>query len=341
MVLATLIYPLAAHAESPAYVFSQEVLGTEVRITTVPAEGQTQPLCAQAAEDAFAAMASVEARLTTWAPSSQLSQVNRKAAEEPVRVSPDVFEAVEEAQLASRITGGAFDITVGPLIALWNQARESGQVPSPESIAAAKAKVGYGLVQLDPEEHTIRFKTPGVSIGLDACAKGRAVDAAGDVLAQAGLETFLINAGGSTYLARGNPTDAHPGWWITVHNPYVDPEDSSGGLFTLQLCNTSLSLSGNYGRTYEISGVQYGHIFDPKTGAPVSGRFAAAAIHPKAFFSDALSTGFFVMDEMRIQAACRSDIGTGAVIVSDKEGQPGAITRLSNAKVIPIGKEMP
>ena len=171
-----------------------------------------------AGEEALAEIERLEARLSLFRTGSEIAHLNARAAREPVRVSPGLFALLQQAQRLSRETGGAFDITIAPLVRCWGFLGGPGRLPSAEELAAARTRVGMGLVELRPEDFTVRFARPGVMLDLGAIGKGYAVERAIALLREAGVTSALLHGGTSTIYALGHPPQADA-WQVAVVNP--------------------------------------------------------------------------------------------------------------------------
>src|SRR5262245_57555186 len=129
-----------------------------------------------AGEEALAEVERTEDQLSLYRNTSEIAHLNARASHEPVRVSPPLFQLLERASRLSAGTGGAFDITIGPLVRCWGFMGGTGQMPSPQAVEAARAKVGMNLVQLDATNYTVRFAREGVMLDLGAIGKGYAIE---------------------------------------------------------------------------------------------------------------------------------------------------------------------
>jgi thiamine biosynthesis lipoprotein len=249
----------------------------------------------QGTEDAIAA-AFAEARrldemLSNYKPESELSRVNQQAAKRPVKVSPELFALLKTCFDLSAQSGGAFDMTVGPLMKLWGFYRGEGHVPDAASIRGAMAHVGYRNVVLDAREQTVRFLKPGIELDPGGVGKGYAIDRMAEVLKKRGIRSALLSAGGSSIYAIGAPPDAPRGWRIAIQ----DPLDSSKAAATVFLKDDSLSTSGGYEKFFEAGGRMYRHIMDPRTGSPVNGTLAVSVVCPRTLDSEIWAKPFYVL----------------------------------------------
>ena len=168
--------------------------------------------------------------LSNYKPDSEWSEVNRDAAERPVKVSPELFELLSACLEYSRQSEGAFDITVGPLMKVWGFYKGTGHLPHRAEVAAALAKVGYRHILLDAATRTVRFDRPGVEIDPGGIGKGYAVDRMVDVLRQNGIQIALVAGSGSSIYGMGAPPDEPRGWQVKIRDPRDARQDGGGGV---------------------------------------------------------------------------------------------------------------
>ncbi len=254
--------------------------------------GENSASLRAAGEEALEEIERLEAQLSLFKPSSEISQLNARAAREPVRVTPTLFALLEHAKKLSEETDGAFDITVAPLMWCWGLMQREGKIPSPEELADSRSKVGMHLVHLNRADLTVRFAREGVMLDLGAIGKGYAIERAAELLREAGVTGALLHGGTSTVHAIGHPPDSDA-WKIAIEQPLQKEEKIL--LATVQLKDESLSVSAVYGKSFEADGKIYGHVIDPRTGQPVSGALLAAVISPAATETDALSTALLTL----------------------------------------------
>jgi thiamine biosynthesis lipoprotein len=254
-----------------------------------------------AGEEALEEIDRLEAQLSLYRPDSELARLNREAHERPVRVTPALFRLLSRALQLSQETGGAFDITIAPLVRCWGfmGGTGTGVLPAAEALAKARAKVGGEHIAMDAGRLTVHFTRAGVMLDLGAIGKGHAVDRAAAVLRAAGVESALIHSGTSTSMALGRQPDGTT-WKVAVISPNQD--SSAKPLTVVELEDESLSVSAVWGRSFRIGEKTYGHIIDPRTGAPAEGARLTAVVLPSATETDALSTALLtapeLMDEM-------------------------------------------
>ena len=263
---------------------SQPLLGTFVVITAYASNGQAHP----AINAAFDEIRRVDSVFSIHRPDSELSRVNANAHREAVSVSDELATLVLSALDVARDTGGAFDPTVGPLIQLWGFLWKEHRFPASNELAAARTHVGYRLVELDPRQHTIRFFTNGVSLDLNAIAKGYAVDCAIEKLRSHGISNAMVRAGGDLRVIGSPPGET--AWTVQLEDPV-----KRGKRRSIKLRDQALSTSGSYENFFIREGRRYSHLLDPRTGWPVEGIASCSVIGRTCTESDALSTALFVL----------------------------------------------
>jgi thiamine biosynthesis lipoprotein len=289
------------------------VLGTTVTLTLI---GDDDDVLRDASSAAFDRIEEMEARLSRWRPTSDVSRVNARPGR-AVLVHPETAGVLERALAVARITGGAFDPTASPILALW---RNRTTLPTEEEVSAARALVGADRVSIrgTVAEPTVRLEE-GMRLDLGGIAKGTIVDAAGDVLRERGIETFLVNAGGDM-LARGAGPDGD-GILVDLRHPRGGPTDvlPQG---RLRLRDQAVCTSGSYERFVEIAGRRYSHIVDPRTGRPVADAVLQATVVAETCeTADAFATALMVLDrEEGLALAGRRAVEALLVLPADGSG---------------------
>lgn len=273
----------------------------------------------------------LEAQMTIYRDDSELTTINRHAAREPVAIEPRLFGLLQLAQRLHRETGGALDITTGPLSRVWGFLQRKGQLPSNDQIATAQSLVGFDQVQLIPETKSIQFTTAGVEINLNAIGKGYALDRAAELLEGQGVSDFLWHGGRSSVLARGrnrirDPREktANDGWTIGLRHPF-EPEKR---LAEFHLHNSALATAGSATQFFKHDGKSFGHILNPRTGWPAANLLTATAIAPTAAEADALATAFYILGPSETRKYCDRHPEVKAVLISparQHDGQNGKI----------------
>jgi thiamine biosynthesis lipoprotein len=280
-----------------------------------------------AGEEALAEITRLEARLSLYRPDSEIARVNARAAREPVRVTPEVFALLQHAARLSTETGGAFDITIAPLMRCWGFLGDSGRLPSPEALAAARACVGMELVEYKPRDFSLRFVREGVMLDLGAIGKGYAIEQAAELLREAGITSALIHGGTSTAYAIGHPPEA-AAWSVGIDRPTEAGDANSKTLLaTVELRDESLSVSAVWGKSFQAGGKILGHVLDPRTGHPTDAAVLAAVVAPSATESDALSTALLTVGPAGHEAITRLRPGLRTLVAApSREGLQIAAT---------------
>ncbi len=254
---------------------------------TVHAESRAAGETAIAA--AFAEISRLGRVLSDYDPTSELARLSAAApTAEPVAVSSDLWHVLAAAEVFREASSGGFDIAVGPLTTLWRQSRRSGKLPRDDKLAAARAAVGDGAVELLPEQRAVRLPKPGTRLDPGGIGMGYAADRAVAVLAAKGIRSALIDASGDVRVLEPPPGQA--GWRIAVA-----PLRPGGEQEWLELSNAAVTTSGDAYQAVEIDGVRYSHIVDPRTGLGVPGPAAVTVIAPDATSADALATAASVL----------------------------------------------
>ena len=280
----------------------------------------------------FARLRQLNDTFNNYSDSSEITRVNQNAAVAPVEVSQDFFIVLKTALDFARLTGGAFDPTVGPLVKLWGFGK-TPRVPSQEEIEAAQKLVGWqcvileGFTDQEAAAPTVRFTKSGVRLDLGAIAKGYAADCLVDILRERGVQRASISLGGNVYVY-GKKRDGSL-WSVAIRNPEKPGQNS----FMLKTQDATIVTSGAYERFFEQDGKIYGHIFDPATGFPADSGLASVTIVSKtSMVADALSTSLFVLGLEKIPAIKKSALaGNFECVCVDTSGTAYASKGLKNS----------
>lgn len=242
----------------------------------------------------FARVQEIEEKMSTSVEDytdTELLRVNGSAGVQAEQVSQDTFEVVRQALEYSATSGGAFDVSVWPLVVLWAIGTEYAAIPQADELQRTLALVDYHQVQLDPIERTIYLPVAGMGVDVGGIAKGYAADEAARILTEAGIEHALLDFGGNILTVGTKPDGSE--WRIGIQTP-----DSSRGeyLGIAYVVDQSVVTSGTYERFFVEDSVRYHHILDPKTGYPVqNGLGSVTIIADESMVADALSTAVFVL----------------------------------------------
>ena len=277
----------------------------------IAAEGAQRQALADIAEFALDEVERLEERFSCFRPTSEVSYLNSVAAERPVIASPDLFEVLRAAKQVWSDTGGAFDVTAGPLVGLWRKAERTGIEPDREAIEAALKKVGMAHVLLDEATHAVRFDCEGVRINLGAIGKGYAVGRAASILTEYGIENALISGGGSSVQGIGPGPDGR-GWNVGIRHP----SKLARRVGSITLNNMAMSTSG--GPAQRDPGVRerFEHIIDPVTGDQARSEAASVTVVARdPVLADALATAFYLRGKEFADRYCAQHEGVRAVFV--------------------------
>lgn len=277
------------------YEYTQVHMGVQARIVLYAPD---RAAAERGAVAAFDRMAALDATMSDYRRDSELMRLAGRSGAGPVPVSADLFRVLHRAGQLARLSGGAFDITAGPLVQLWRTARDTGALPAPAALETARSRSGYALLRLDAEDSTATLANIGMRLDLGGIAKGFAADEALATLRAQGLPHAMIEFGGDIVTG-----DAPPRERDAADSPENDgPDDKTGWRITeplsgrtLHLMNAAISTSGDTVQFVVIDGVRYSHVLDPRTGIPLTGRIAVTVIAPEGILSDGLATMLSVL----------------------------------------------
>jgi thiamine biosynthesis lipoprotein len=250
----------------------------------------------------------LEAQLTVFRDTSEVSRLNAKAALHPVRVEKNLFGLLALADKIHRETEGAFDISVGALIKTWGFFRRAGRVPTPQECAVVRERIGMQHVVLDADRQTVSYKRQGVEINLGSIGKGFAIDCAAQL---AGAQNLLIHGGHSSVVALGNETPTASGWTIGL----ADPQRPQRRRGLLHLRNRAMATSAATQQYFEHEGRKLGHLLDPRSAWPAEGMLSATVTAPTAAEADALATALFILGIDKARDYCEQHSEVGAVLI--------------------------
>jgi len=275
------------------HTYQQFMMDTNVQVQIV-ADSKEQ--ADRASQKVFKAMEELEQELDRGVKNSDVWKINQNAGHEPVQVNPETVEVIEKGKEIGEETGGAFDITIAPLVDLWgfydpegDDFEERARVPSEGEIKEVLPLVDYTKVELDRENQEVYLPESPMQLELGGIAKGYVVERGAEILREEGIDNAFINAGDIRVI--GNREDGNP-WKIGIREPHSAPEDN---LARFKLSDAGVDTSGNYERYFKEEGTRYHHILDPETGYPARGLDSATGISSNTARADALSTASFIM----------------------------------------------
>jgi thiamine biosynthesis lipoprotein len=287
--------------------FSEPHMGTTFRLVVY---AHDQALANQAARAAFARVAELDTCLSDYKQTSELMQLCQKAGGPPVPVSDDLFRVLDYAQTVSRMSDGAFDVSVGPLTRLWRLSRRTHQMPDPEKLATARSLVGYQNIKIDAKNRTVQLLKPGMQLDLGGIAKGYTGDAVLEALTKLRITRALLAAGGD--ITVGDAPPGAKGWTVGIA-PLENPEKTPTRY--LILANQAVSTSGDAEQYVEIDGKRYSHIVDPHTGLGLVGRMSATVVARRGIQSDSLTKTVAVLGPERGLKIIDSVEGAAALLI--------------------------
>jgi len=229
----------------------------------------------------------IENLLSEYNSNSETTKINSHADCYPVSVSKETFQLIKRSIAISRISDGAFDITIGALKKLYRFNKRNQLFPAEEEIKAALKKVGYEKIILDEENCSIRFNVKGMHLSFAAIGKGYAADSVISMWQCMGLTSGFVSASGDI---RAIGTNEKGAWNVGI----ADPSDPKTTILRLSLQNNSIATSGNYERHFQSAGIKYSHNINPKDGMPCQFIESVTVVSPSAELSDALATALYV-----------------------------------------------
>ena len=308
------------------YAFQGFTMGTTFMVKVVT-ETLGEERQAEVLELIEAELDEVDTKMSHYLEDSELSRFNRSRDTSPFAVSEETLEVFRHAQEVARLSGGAFDVTVGPLVDAWGfgpeerviepiEPTEPTERRPDEVISRLMAQVGYTKIELDLEHSTIRKTDPSVACDLSAIAKGYGVDQVSEALRREGFGDHLVEVGGEVRAAGLN--DAGQPWRIAIEQP------GSGGTVPgriVPLSNLAMATSGDYRNYYEVGGVRFSHTIDPRTGYPISHALASVSVVDElSVRADGLATALAVLGpDEGYELAVEQDLAA-LFIVRDGEG---------------------
>lgn len=237
-----------------------------------------------------------------------LHYVNQHAANGPTEAEPELIALLLQIQQWHAQYGDVMNPAMGSVLRLWHNAREGGvSIPAQQALTDASAHMDYSKVIIDPEANTVYFEDPLLKLDLGAVAKGYAAQLTAEKLHEAGLHSFILNAGGNVVCGDA-PLDGRERWVVAIEDV-----DAISVRHMIGIVNLSVVTSGDYQRYYEVDGTRYHHLIDPETLYPAAHMRAVSIIHPDSGLGDFLSTTAFVLPFEQSRALVESIPGAEAV----------------------------
>jgi len=269
----------------------------------------------RAATGAFTELARLDAMMSDYRASSEVSTLSRRAGAGPIVISPELHDVFLTAQKVSQAAEGAFDVTIGPASQLWRDCRRRGTPPTPEEIGRVVSLISWRRLELSPPGHTptvASLSGEGMSIDLGGIAKGYAAQRARDALRDAGFARCLVSLAGD--VAVGDPPPGTPGWRIEIRGERSGESAPPLGVLVLRGC--VVSTSGDAEQAIELGGRRYSHVLDPRTGVGTQAGVLCTVIAERGDVADALATSGCVLDPPGLEALIRAFPDAAAIIRS-------------------------
>jgi thiamine biosynthesis lipoprotein len=282
-------------------------MGTLVKITVYTSDEET---ATKAFRSAFDRIGDLDRILSDYKPDSELNQIATTAVGQAVKVSDDLFTVLAASQELAAATDGAFDVTEGPVIRLWRDARKTSRLPDAAALNEAASRSGYRKLHLDAASHTVMLDQSGMALDVGAIGKGYAATEALKVLSSLGVRNALVAVSGD--LAFSNAPPGERGWRIDVH-----PDDPAlGGMpRVLELTNAAVSTSGNAEQHLDVGGHRYSHVINPSSGMGLVDDITVTVIAPDGLDADGLDTAVSLLGRERGLALIESRPHAAALIV--------------------------
>ncbi|HEY1337248.1 MAG TPA: FAD:protein FMN transferase [Bryobacteraceae bacterium] len=260
---------------------------------------------------AFARIADLDSALSDYRPDSELNRLCRTEVGKPVAVSADLFRVLESSQSLAQETGGAFDVTIGPVVRLWREARREQRLPNATALEEAGRRCGFRKVHLDATRQTVMLDQSGMQLDLGGIAKGYAADAALASLANQGITRALVAVSGD--LALGDPPPGRPGWKVEAA--------PAGPAFprVLELAHAAVSTSGDAEQHLDAGGIRYSHIIDPATHQALASPIGVTVVARRGIEADGLATAFCVLGAQRGLQLVEEHRGAAALAATGRD----------------------
>jgi FAD:protein FMN transferase len=293
--------------------FTQTEMAVPIRIVLYAGDDTTAKAAARAA---FSRFHDLNASMSDYDPQSELRRLCDTSSEgKPVRVSDDLWRVLDRSIALSERSGGAFDVTIGPVVRLWRNARRTKELPTAKSIEAALSRVGYRWVRLHPQPHAVELLRPRMRLDLGGIAKGYAVDEALKAIRRRGITRVMVEAGGNIGL--GDPPPDRPGWRIGIA-----PRDARNPARQyLSLSRAAISTSGDLWQYAVIGGVRYSHLIDPRTGMALTDHSSVTVVGRDGLSTDGLSSAAAILGPEKGLKLVENTPGAAAYIVRVVDGK--------------------
>ncbi|MBU3170530.1 FAD:protein FMN transferase [Clostridium estertheticum] len=266
----------------------------------------------KAIEESIIKVCEIDNKMSVFKNDSEISKISINAGNKPQIVSKDTYYVIQKAIKYCKLSEGAFDITIGPIVALWGIGKEGQQIPSGNEIKEKLKIVNYKDIIIDKNDRSIFLKNKKQEIDVGGIAKGYAADEVKNVMIKNGIKSALINLGGNI-LTLGTKIDGTP-WSVGIQDPFKTRGEFA---LTISVINKSVVTSGNYERYFEVEGKRFHHIINPSTGYPSESDIVGATIiSDNSIDGDGLSTGVYIMGVEKSIKLIEEIEGVDAILIT-------------------------
>ena len=349
--LASLFAPGNPANAQKKYSFERPAMGSPFTITIATTDSLA---AAKAASAAFRLTDTLNNFLSDYIDSSEINRLSATSGQNRyIPVSKPLFDILVQSQFAARLTHGAYDITIGPVVRLWRKARKTGIPPTRDEIKSAMRHTGYRFLHLDTANHSVWLEAPGMQLDVGGLGKGFVAQAVLQQLAKAGFPVAMVNAGGkivtgfspysdgpvsgcpwqrlewasqpskkpsqdNSQRRRGHPAPAQPGWIIGINAP---GEKEQLLPIYLSLQQMAVATSGDIYQYMEWKGKRYSHIIDPRTGIGLTRRRNVTAIATDGATADWLATACSILSYRQARKLIQQFPGAALLVTEMKQGR--------------------
>lgn len=273
----------------------------------------------------------LEGLLSKYIKDTDISRLNDQG---KATVSEDTLVVLEKAMAMCVSTDGAFDITMAPVLEIWQRAAKSGKAPQAEELASALERVGCRKLEISHSQSRVTMTTPGMEVDLGGIAKGYIIGEAAELMKKGGISKGIVDAGGDVVLFSGKGDQS---FRVGIRDP-LSPSDAPKNIAVLSLSDGAVVTSGCYERYFELDGEKICHIIDPRTGQPAKGPLSVTVVARDASSADAYATALYVLGEEDgfslakslpdVDAVFLVDDGKGGVAIKATPGLAGKLELL-------------
>ncbi|MBD1575044.1 FAD:protein FMN transferase [Vibrio sp. S11_S32] len=271
---------------------SGPTMGTGYNVKYLVSDGQPSAKDLQKGIDKV--LEKVNDEMSTYRPNSELSQFNQHRSNQPFTVSEDTATVIREALRINKVTEGAMDVTVGPIVNLWGFGPEDRPDHTPSDEKLEQRRAITGIQHLQETGDALIKDIPDLYVDLSSIAKGRGTDEVASYLESIGINDYMVEVGGEIRAKGKNQQGV--AWRIAVEKPVINERAVEN---IIEPGNMAIATSGDYRNYFEQDGVRYSHIINPKTGKPINNKVVSVTVlNPSCMTADGLSTGLMVLGEV-------------------------------------------